>query len=83
MIEQGYMQSAYNPCLYIKDISEDRPMLVGIATDDFIKINPPTERGCKGRQRMEDAVDAKWEAEHILSKKIMDITIREDAEDIG
>jgi hypothetical protein len=21
MIEQGYMQSAYNPCLYIKDIS--------------------------------------------------------------
>jgi hypothetical protein len=82
MIEQGYKQSAYNPCLYIKDIGEDRPMLVGIATDDFLKVNPPTERGRKERQQLEDAIDAKWQAKHILSKKIIGITIREDAEGI-
>jgi hypothetical protein len=82
MIEQGYNQSVYNPCLYIKNIGEDRPMMVGIATDDFLKVNPPTERGRKARQELEDAIDKKWQAKHILSKKIIGITIREDAEGI-
>ena len=55
---------------------------MGIATDDFLKVNSPTERGRKARQELEDAIDKKWKAKHILSKKIIGITIREDEEGI-
>jgi hypothetical protein len=65
MTEQGYIQSAYEQCLYIKRIGKNDMVLVGIATDDFLKVSTNSEMAKTEVKRLETAMDNKWLVKHI------------------
>ena len=64
MITEGFLKSLFFPCLYRKLIGTTSILIVGVATDDMLKICTDDQPGHAAMAQFNKNLDNKWKVKH-------------------
>lgn len=80
-LDQGFSQCDYNECLFVKHIGTEGIIIIGVATDNTLRIHTRDPATIEADQELMQAMDNRWKMTHGEHSDLLGVVVTENLDE--